>query len=359
MNEITIVKKLLKNPEEVIDLYDLTYTTNEILTIKRIKKSNTFKYLDNGKPLTKEDQLKRIESLVIPPAWENVQIARLHNAHLQATGRDAKLRKQYRYHPMWMKLRNQTKFLKMLAFSQVLPKIRKRSTRDLSLPGWPREKVMALIVKLMEESHIRIGNHYYARKNKTYGLATLRTKHVDVFKDRIKFEFRGKRGKLHSVTIRNKKLARLVNRSEEIPGWELFQYYDENGKKQKVDSGMVNTYIQQISGSIFSAKDFRTWSASLIVFDTLKELGIPKSKKSRDKNIIKAIDTAAEALNNTRAVCRKYYVHPFVLDSYLDGSIGTYFNKAEKIKISSDANALQPSELALQELIKKYKPEVL
>ena len=359
MTEITIVKKLLKKPEEVIALYDLTYTTSEILTIQRIKKEREFNYIDNGKPLTEKEELERIEKLVIPPAWEDVVIARLHNAHLQATGRDAKKRKQYRYHPVWKKLRNQTKFLKMVAFSHVLPKIRKQTTLDLEKTGWPREKVLALVIKLMEESHIRIGSEYYAKKNRTYGLATLRTKHVAVFKEKVKFEFKGKRGKLHQVTVRNKKLARLVNRCEEIPGWELFQYYDESGNKQGIDSTMVNDYIQDISGSIFSAKDFRTWSATLIVFDVLKDFGIPETKKDRDKNIIRAIDTAANALNKTRTVCRKYYVHPMVLSTYEDGSIEDHFKEAENPDKELSEFDLQSSEKALQNLLSRYKPEDL
>lgn len=358
MKNLTVVKQLIQQPEKVLDLYDLTYTTGEILTIKRIKEQQMFRYIEQGKPVTLEEHLKRIESLVIPPGWDEVYIAKLHNAHLQATGRDAKSRKQYRYHPIWLKLRNETKFLKMLAFSNKLPKIRKQVDKDLTLPGWPKEKVLALVVRLMEESHIRIGNEYYAKKNKTYGLATLRSKHVQVYKDKFKLEFNGKRGKLHSVTIRNKKLTRLINRCEEIPGWELFKYFDEDGKKQSIDSGMVNDYLQEISGELFSAKDFRTWAASLIAFEFLKDKGIVKTVKEREKNIIEAIDAAANALNNTRTVCRKYYVHPEIIKQYSDQSIDAAFNYADKA-MSKSATDLQPSEKALQRLLKKYSPDVL
>ena len=217
--------------------------------------------------------------MVIPPNWKNVRICHLENGHLQVIGFDDKNRKQYLYHPSWSKIRNQTKFFKMAAFGKVLPKIRRQVDQDLDLPGMTKRKVLALIIRLMEETHIRIGNEYYARNNKTYGLSTLRTRHVKTYGNKLKFDFVGKKGKEHSVTLENKKLVKLVNQCEELPGWELFKYYDESGNKQIIDSGMINEYIQEISGSLFSAKDFRTWSATKIFFETLKELGYTAKEK--------------------------------------------------------------------------------
>lgn len=196
----------------------------------------------NCKPYSKSNDLQRIESLVIPPAWEDVQISILANGHLQATGRDAKARKQYRYHAIWNKIKNQTKFFKMTEFGQALPKIRSQVEKDIILKTWTKKKVLALVIKLMEETHIRIGNRYYAKKNKTYGLTTLRNKHVHLYKNKLQFQFVGKKGKEHKITLRNKKLIQLVIKCEEIPGWELFQFYDENGEKHHVDSTMINEY---------------------------------------------------------------------------------------------------------------------
>ena len=245
----------------------------------------------------------------------------------------------------------------MTSFGKMLPKIRKQVNEDLELKGMPRRKVLALVIRLLEETHIRIGNHYYAKNNKTYGLSTFRTKHVKTFEDGIKFEFVGKKGKEHSITVENKKLIDLINRCEEIPGWELFKFYDENGEKQAVDSGMINDYIHEISGDQFSAKDFRTWSATKIFFETLIEKGYEEEEKQNKKNIIEAFDSAAEGLGNTRAVCRSYYVHPKVVNTYETGEIVPYFKKVRADK-KPTYDELSETEKAIQKLIKDYEIEI-
>lgn len=348
-------ENLIKAPEQVLSQIDLIYTNNNHLKINRLKRNKKFQYVINGNPISNKKDLKRIQSIGIPPAWQNVKISEFTNGHLQAIGRDSKNRKQYRYHPVWTKIRNQTKFFKMVSFAENLPLIRSSVEHDLKQKKWTQSKVIALIISLMEETHIRIGNDQYAKRNKTYGLTTLRNKHVDIYNDRLKFEFIGKKGKKHSITIRNKKLINLVNKCEEIPGWELFQYYDSEGVKKKINSECVNEYLQSVTNNWFTAKDFRTWSATLIAFESLKEQGISYNSKTQKSNIIKAYDTAAKELGNTRNVCKKYYVHPYIINTYLDHSIQSAFKEAE-------SNTNQPnflaSEMALLHLIKNYAPKL-
>ncbi len=351
------IRKLIMTPEKVIDKLDLVYVNDDKLTIYRHKKDKGFIYKLNGEVLSNGHDIERIKNLVIPPAWENVRIAALDNGHLQAIGRDLKNRKQYRYHPLWQTIRNQTKFYKMYDFGKQLPKIRKQVDKDLEQIGWPKSKVLALIIRLMEETHIRIGNEQYAKRNKTYGLSTMRTRHLHIEKDKIKFQFVGKKGKKHSITLRNKKLMRLVNRCEEIPGWELFQYYDKQGEKHSIESGMVNKYLHNISGDLFTAKDFRTWSATTIFFEKLMELGISNNKKEIHKNILNAYDAAAEGLGNTRNVCRKYYVHPAIISGYKDGSIEKVFNRIDTSNQSADY--FTNTESAILKLLSDYTPTFL
>ncbi|MHA7056953.1 DNA topoisomerase IB [Aquimarina sp. M1] len=353
----TFIKQLIKTPEKVIDKLDLVYLNDDKLTIYRHKKGNKFIYKLNGEVLSAKHDIDRIKKLVIPPAWENVRIAALDNGHLQAIGRDLKKRKQYRYHPLWKTVRNQTKFYKMYDFGKQLPKIRKKVDQDLEQNGWPQNKVLALIIRLMEETHIRIGNEQYAKRNKTYGLSTMRTRHVNIQKDKIKFSFVGKRGKKHAVTLRNKKLIHLVNRCEEIPGWELFQYYDDKGIKNAIESSMVNNYLHEIGGELFTAKDFRTWGATTIAFEKLMELGIAKNERKLHKNVLAAYDAAAQSLGNTRNVCRKYYVHPAIISHYTDGSLQQYFEKVDKNPDTTEY--FSSTEHIILALLKNYTPEFL
>lgn len=349
------LKKLYNTPELVIDKLNLTYVSHKNLVIFRKAKDDKFFYVKKDKPINSKPIIERIESLVIPPAWENVKISDLENGHLQAVGRDVKNRKQYRYHPLWNKIRNQTKFYRMYQFGNQLPKIRAQVDMDLEQKGWTKTKVLALIIRLLEETHIRIGSEQYAKRNKTYGLSTLRNRHVNIYKDRIKFEFVGKKGKEHSVTLRNKKLMRLVQKCEEIPGWELFQYYDEYGEKQSVDSGLVNQYLKDITGMGFTAKDFRTWAATMIFFDKLSEFKEPENDKEIKSNILKAYDAAASGLGNTRNVCRKYYVHPMLPEMYEKGELKKEFQKADADE--TPYINFSNTEKVILNLLKNYVPE--
>ncbi len=351
------VKTILDNPTEAIEMANLLYVSESNLAIVRKKAGKGFTYLYKEERITDKDTLERIKNLVIPPGWKNVRISKTAKGHLQSVGRDEKNRKQYIYHPEWSKIRNQTKFYKMASFGKTLPKIRRRVEEDLDSPNMNRRKVLALIIRLMEETHIRIGNAYYARENKTYGLSTLRTRHVKTSKNKMKFEFVGKKGKEHSVTIKNKKLVKLVNQCEELPGWELFKFYDESGDKQIIDSGMINEYINEISGQKFSAKDFRTWSASKIFFETLYELGYMENEKENKKNILTAFDAAATGLGNTRTVCRQYYVHPTIVQNYETGEIVEFFNK---VKTTGEKNykSLSGTEKVMLKMLDTYEIEL-
>ena len=351
------IAKLIKEPASVIDTFELIYTTKDKLKIRRKKLKESFVYKLGNQELTKQEDLQRIEQLVIPPAWKKVKIAVPLNAHIQAVGRDEKKRKQYRYHERWKLIRNQTKFFKMAAFGNQLPKIRKQVTLDLEQKGWPKTKVIALIIRLMEETHIRIGNEQYAKRNKTYGLATLRTRHISVYDQEVAFNFVGKKGKEHTIRLKDKKLTRMVNACGEIPGWELFQYYDDNKEKRSVDSSMVNAYIHNITGDIFTAKDYRTWAATNIFFEKLMELGTTSNKKKQKKNILKAYDSAAKALGNTRSVCRKYYVHPAVVNTYINGTIEKDFRALDAL--TKPKEQLSDTETIVLDLIKNYVPSFL
>lgn len=347
-----LIEKLIKTPHLVLEKLDLVYVSNQKLPIERFQEKEGFVYKKNGRYIKQKSELKRFSSLVLPPAWENVRISDLANGHLQAVGLDIKNRKQYRYHPKWNSIRNQTKFYKIAEFGQKLPSIRKSVDHDLEEKEWSKNKVIALVIRLMEETHIRIGNEKYAKDNKSYGLSTLRKRHININKNTLRFEFIGKKGKQHTITTRNKQLIKLVGRCEEIPGWEVFKYYDNNGEKKILDSHMVNEYLHEISGEYFSAKDFRTWAASIIFFENLMEIGITKDEKEIKKNILTAYDATAEALGNTRNVCKNYYVHPLLVSTYEDGSIQYYFDKVKKSR--STKKYFSRTESAFAELIEKY-----
>lgn len=351
------LEEILSSPEEAARLADLIYVTHEHLKISRKRDKNGFSYDKNGKPVKTKKLLNRINKLVIPPGWENVLIAEPENGHLQAVGRDEKNRKVYLYHDIWNKLRNETKFFKMASFANILPQIRKQVDIDLDGEEMTQRKVLALVIRLMEETHIRIGNECYARRNKTYGLSTLRTRHVKTTAQNMRFKFVGKKSKEHDITITDKKLIKLVNRCEEIPGWELFKYYDDRGNKHTIDSGMVNDYIHEISGDLFSAKDFRTWGATKIFFESLRESGYIADEKANAKNILTAYDAAAAGLGNTRAVCRSYYVHPAIVESYASGSIVPYFEKVETIK-QKKTDLLSQTEKVIAEMLSNYEVEL-
>ncbi len=296
----------------------LHYVTDAQPGIKRIKSGDGFRYVGgNGRALRDKAVLARIRSLAIPPAWTDVWICPIEDGHLQATGRDAKGRKQHRYHPLWREVRDATKYDRMIEFGQALPKIRRQVTRDMASPGLNRQKVLASLVRLMDLVFIRVGNDEYARKNKSYGLTTMTDKHASVRGSRVKFSFRGKSGKDHVIEIEDRRLAKIVKGCQDIPGQELFQWKNGDGKPHDVTSGDVNDYLREISGADFTAKDFRTWAGTVLAAQALKNAAAFETERQAKKSIKTAIDAVAQKLGNTPAVCRKCYVHPAVLDGYL------------------------------------------
>jgi DNA topoisomerase-1 len=279
-----------------------------------------------GKPVSARDRA-RIRSLVIPPAWTNVWICPDPRGHLQATGRDARGRKQYRYHPRWREVRDENKYGRLADFGRALPAIRRRIQRDLRQQGLPREKVLAAVVKLLETTFIRVGNEEYARQNHSYGLTTMRDAHVRVSGSKVRFLFRGKSGVQHQLELADRRLARIVKECRDLPGQQLFQYLDARGNVVDVGSADVNTYLKDITGTDFTSKDFRTWAGTVLAATLLCESERPASVTAGKKAVVRAIDEVAERLGNTRAVCRKCYVHPAVIDAYLDGTIARVMGK--------------------------------
>lgn len=301
----------------------LIYVSDSQPGITRIRKGKGFAYRMNGKPVA-ADTLRRIRSLVIPPAWKNVWICANENGHLQATGYDVRGRKQYRYHSRWSASRNETKFDRLGAFGKSLEKIRARVKKDLSLPGLPLNKVLATVITLMDITGIRIGSNEYEKLYGSHGLTTMKDKHVNISGTQVRFTFKGKKGVHHEIALRNKKLAQIVKQCRDIPGSELFQYLDENGTRCSIDSGMVNNYIHEIAGDDFTSKDFRTWNGTLCAFSNLKALSPDETAGAMRKNVIEVLDTVAKQLGNTRAVCRKYYVHPVLIELYENNSLGSF-----------------------------------
>ncbi len=296
----------------------LRYVNDTMPGIRRKRAGRGFAYYDyDGQLVRDRDELKRIRALVIPPAWTEVWICPISTGHIQVTARDAKGRKQYRYHPRYREVRDDTKFGRMRDFSQILPKIRDQVELDLAKPGLPREKVLATVVRLLEKTLIRVGNDEYAKENRSYGLTTMRRRHVAVSGHKLSFEFRGKSGVMHSVSITDRHIARIVQHCQELPGQELFQYLDEEGRRQAVDAGDINEYLGHIAGRDVTAKDFRTWAGTMLAVAALRDLGPAESEREAKANVVKAIDQVARRLGNTRTVCRKYYVHPAVLEVYL------------------------------------------
>jgi len=297
----------------------LRYVSDTMPGIRRRRAGQGFVYVTPAGRLVRDRvDLARIRAIVIPPAWTDVWICARADGHLQAVGRDARGRKQYRYHARWRAVRDRTKYDRMLDFARALPRIRRRVRRDMRRPGLSREKVLATVVQLLEATQIRVGNEEYARSNRSYGLTTLRDRHVEVSATRLRFRFRGKSGKLREVEISDRRLARIVRRCQEIPGQELFQYVDDDGRVRGVGSGDVNEYIRDVSGADFTAKDFRTWAGTVLACAALRGLERARTKHGVRKNVTRAVAQVAERLGNTPAVCRKAYIHPRLLDRYVE-----------------------------------------
>jgi DNA topoisomerase I len=345
------IEKIINDPEKTAKAVNLVYVNDLNPGIERIRKGKDFAYVLENNPVKDKEELQRIKSLVIPPAWENVWICILANGHLQATGLDARKRKQYRYHPLWNSLRNHTKFYRLYEFGKVLPKIRLQLEKDLSLQGLPQQKVLAAVVSLMERTHIRVGNTMYEKLYGSYGLTTLKDKHVAINGSTMKFSFKGKKGVQHDISIKNKKLSALVQQCRDIPGKELFQYYDEEGKRHSVDSGMVNEYIKTISGSDFTAKDFRTWAGTVESLMAFRELGFFETATESKKKITEALDMVSKLLGNTRTVCKKYYVHPLMLNLYEDRSLEKYIKQLDAIEQNDDKTDLTAEEKMVMKIL--------
>lgn len=326
----------------------LEYVSDLQPGISRKNNGGTFVYHLNGKVVKDKPTLDRIRLLVLPPAWQRVWICPTDNGHLQATGYDVRGRKQYRYHTKWIALRSQTKFSHMYEFGKALPAIRQKLEIDLKKKGLCLEKVLAAVVSVMQYTNVRIGNSSYEKEYGSYGLTTLKDKHVQKTGKGLQFSFKGKKGVYQQVELTNKRLVHIVQQCKDIPGKELFQYYDDDGKHYAIDSGMVNDYIREISGDNFTAKDFRTWFGSIKALQQLKEAGCCDSDKERKAKIVDAIDAVAKQLGNTRAVCRKYYIHPAVLSSYNENRLGNFFSKADTANTCIDKGLSTDEEAMLK-----------
>ena len=296
--------------------------------------------------------MQRIKSLVIPPAWTDVWISPDPRGHLQATGRDARGRKQYRYHPRWREVRDETKYYRLIGFAQALPAVRRRTAADLRKSGLPKEKVLATVVQLLEKTLIRVGNDEYAKQNRSFGLTTLRDGHVDVTGGKVTFAFRGKSGVEHEVVLDDRRLARVVKACRDLPGQELFQFVDQDGARQTIESSDVNEYLREVTGEDFTSKDFRTWAGTVLAAQLLRDFEGFASEAQAKRNVIRAIESVAKRLGNTKAVCRKCYIHPAVLDSYMDGSmLATVAQRARRV--AQAAESLSPGEAAVLGLLQR------
>ena len=332
----------------------LRYVSDAKAGIQRKRSGSGFRYIGtDGKPIRDREILARIKSLVIPPAWTDVWICPTPNGHLQATGRDARGRKQSRYHPRWRQVRDETKYEHMMTFGKALPVIRERVEHDLALSGLPRPKILATIVRLMETTYIRIGNQEYARQNKSYGLTTMRGKHVEVHGSAITFSFQGKSGVHHAIDLEDRRLARIVRRCQDLPGYELFQYLDADGERHTIDSTDVNDYLREMTGQDFTAKDFRTWAGTVLICAELQALENFESETQAKKNVIQAIKAVSALLGNTPSVCRKCYVHPAVLECYMAGELVKSKKRRTKRETSEHLNALRDEETAMLRFLHK------
>jgi DNA topoisomerase-1 len=307
----------------------------------------------DGRAIRDGETLTRIRSLAVPPAWREVWICADPEGHVQATGRDAKGRKQFRYHPRWREVRDGNKYERLIAFGRALPSIRRRVEKDLDQPGLPREKILATVVRLLELTLIRVGNEEYARQNDSFGLATMRDRHVRVNGSAVRFQFRGKSGILHEVDVHDRRLARIVRQSRDLPGFELFQYVDADGERRTIDAADVNGYLQSIAGNEFTAKDFRTWAGTVLAARALRELAVFDCDAQAKRNVLRAVEAVAKRLGNTRAVCRKCYIHPEVVNAYLDGTLAESLNRKARRELRSSLKHLSQEEAAVLALLER------
>jgi DNA topoisomerase-1 len=335
-------------PAEAAREAGLRYVHDDGPGIRRRRCGKGFRYTGPGGEAVRDPEvLRRIASLAIPPAWAGVWVCPSARGHLQATGFDARGRKQYRYHPRWRAARDAAKYDRTIAFGRALPRIRARVTADLAQTGLSKERVLATVVRLLETTLIRVGNEEYARENKSFGLTTLRNRHVKVEGGTIRFSFRGKSGVRHDVRVSDRRLARIVARCQDLPGQELFQYQDEEGRLHPVGSAEVNAYLHEIAGEEFTAKDFRTWAGTVLAARALEEFATFDSEAQARKNVVAAVESVAKRLGNTTAVCRRCYVHPAVLHAYIDGSLLQTLRQKVKAELAGALAELPPEEAAV------------
>jgi len=356
MKKIT-PQNVIIDPTEVAENAGLRYVSDDQPGYSRKLKDEDFEYLDTeGKPIHDEQRLLRIKRLAVPPAWKGVWICPSANGHIQATGRDARDRKQYRYHDRWREIRDENKYDRMIDFGKALSKIRRRVRKDMALPGLPRNKVLATVVQLLERTFIRVGNEAYARENKSFGLTTMQDRHVNVKGSKLRFRFKGKSGRQREVDMTDRRVAKIIAKLQDLPGQDLFQYVDDQGVVHNVTSQDVNDYLREISGGDFTAKDFRTWGGTVLAAIALNSVGMFETEQQAKANVKNAIGVVAKLLGNTPSICRKCYIHPAVLESYLNGD----FNAGLTLKIaesgrtcvrSSRAIDLRSSEAAILNLL--------
>jgi DNA topoisomerase-1 len=342
------------DPVESAKAAGLLYVSDRRPGLRREPDGEDFRYLDkDGQPVTDEETLRRIKALAIPPAWTDVWICLNPRGHLQATGRDARGRKQYRYHPRWRQVRDENKYDRMMAFGRALPQIRAQVETDLARSGLPREKVLATVVRLLETTLIRVGNEEYARTNRSFGLTTMRTRHVSVNGAKLEFKFRGKSGIKHNVDVTDRRVASIVKRCQSLPGQELFQYLDDEGQPQTINSEDVNDYLQAITGQDFTAKDFRTWAGTVLAAVALQEFESFDSAVQAKKNVVQAIESVAIRLGNTPSICRKCYVHPAIIESYVDGTMAETLKQRAEQELGDSLQELPPEEAAVLALLQQ------
>jgi len=346
---------LYKDPARQAELAGLRYTTDDKpgITRKPTRAGNFTYHSAKGEKITDQKTLDRIHSYVIPPAWTDVWVSPSPNSHLQVTGRDAKGRKQYRYHPAWDQARSLTKFSRLRAFGEQLPSLRQRLQKDLSRSKLDKQKVIALVLILMDQSFIRVGNKEYAKKNKSYGLTTLRDRHVKIDGDDVRFSFVGKKGVPHDVTLHDRKLARLVRKCKDIPGQHLFQYYDATGHRAELESGDVNDYLHEVTGMALSAKDFRTWGGTVKMVTCLESILEEEPDLAKDKVLKRAVKDVAAGLGNTPTVCSKYYIHPQVVDLFKSDKLIDYLRRHDVDPTENDL--LTPTEHMVLDMLTEVK----
>jgi DNA topoisomerase-1 len=345
--------KIDKDYSKAAKVADLLYVSDKDHGINRQKKGAGFVYIYDNKPVKDKHELERIKKLAIPPAWTNVWICPKENGHIQATGIDARGRKQYRYHQLWSLLRNETKFHRLYEFGKVLLAMRMKMEEHLHQKELTEEKVVATILSLMERTYIRIGNDDYEKLYGSYGLTTLKDNHVKIKGDTIHFCFKGKKGIEHTLSLKNRKLARMVQKCRDIPGKELFQYYDSEGNRHPIDSGMVNRYIKEATGGDFSAKDFRTWAGTLNILRAFKSIGEAGTNTDCKKNIVTALDEVSKKLGNTRTVCKKYYVHPGIIKLYEEKNLDKYLKELDNIEKPDDLSGWASEEKVLMKILEE------